>query len=155
MNELQAAMGLENLKIYRAEQEKRAIVKAFYDEHISQIKGIRLPQMPVGVTNAYQYYPIIIEDDYKLTRNELYDKFKEKNILTRKYFFPACHDYDCYKNTLNGRLTDLSVVDENKNILDSPKEYIIGSEEEMKAYIRGTFLAKGSINDPKTSRYHL
>lgn len=114
MNELQAAMGLENLKIYRAEQEKRAIVKAFYDEHISQIKGIRLPQMPVGVTNAYQYYPIIIEDDYKLTRNELYDKFKEKNILTRKYFFPACHDYDCYKNTLNGRLTDLSVVDDIK-----------------------------------------
>ena len=114
MNELQAAMGLENLKIYRAEQEKRAIVKVFYDEHISQIKGIRLPQMPVGVTNAYQYYPIIIEDDYKLTRNELYDKFKEKNILTRKYFFPACHDYDCYKNTLNGRLTDLSVVDDIK-----------------------------------------
>ena len=114
MNELQAAMGLENLKIYRAEQEKRAIVKVFYDEHISQIKGIRLPQMPVGVTNAYQYYPIIIEDDYKLTRNELYDKFKEKNILTRKYFFPACHDYDCYKNTINGRLTDLSVVDDIK-----------------------------------------
>ena len=52
-------------------------------------------------------------------------------------------------------LKDLSVIDENNKILDSPKEYIIGSEEEMKAYIRGTFLAKGSINDPKTSQYHL
>ena len=52
-------------------------------------------------------------------------------------------------------LEDLSVLDENKNILDSPKEYIIGSEEEMKAYIRGAFLAKGSVNDPKTSQYHL
>mgnify|MGYP003302759488 FL=1 len=39
--------------------------------------------------------------------------------------------------------------------MDAPKEYIIGSEEEMKAYIRGAFLAKGSVNDPKTSQYHL
>lgn len=52
-------------------------------------------------------------------------------------------------------LTDLSLIDENMNVIDSPKEYIIGSIEEMKAYLRGTFLAKGSINDPKTSQYHL
>ena len=49
-------------------------------------------------------------------------------------------------------LEDLSVLDEDKNVLDSPKEYIIGSEEEMKAYIRGAFLAKGCVNDPKTSQ---
>lgn len=52
-------------------------------------------------------------------------------------------------------LQDLSVNDSEGNFLDTPKEYIIGSEEEMKAYIRGVFLAKGSINDPQTSQYHL
>ena len=52
-------------------------------------------------------------------------------------------------------LHDLSVMDEDGKLLDSPKEYIVAEEEEMKAYIRGTFLAKGSINDPKTSQYHL
>ena len=104
MNELQAAWGLENLKLYKEEQKKRKNIKNFYDENISKIKGIRVPKMPQGVTNSYQYYPIIIEDEYPISRDELYDKFKEKNILTRKYFYPACTDYDCYKNDLSVKL---------------------------------------------------
>ena len=52
-------------------------------------------------------------------------------------------------------LYDLSVVDDNNEFVESPKEYILDSIEEKKAYLRGTFLAKGSINDPKTSQYHL
>jgi len=46
-------------------------------------------------------------------------------------------------------LSDLSVAD------DTPKEYLFGSNEEVKAYLRGTFLNRGSVNDPKTSQYHL
>lgn len=71
--------------------------------------------MPANATNSYQYYPIVIEDDYTLSRNEVYEKFKELNILTRKYFYPACHDYECYKNDLAVKLADLSVVDDLKN----------------------------------------
>ncbi len=115
MNEFQASMGLLNLKIYRQEQEKRAKVKAFYDEKLSTVKGIRIPKMPNNTTNSYQYYPIVIEDDYPISRNELYDKFKEKDILTRKYFYPACNDYECYKNDLSVKLADLSVVNDLKN----------------------------------------
>ena len=115
LNELQAAVGLENLKLYKAEQEKRSKVKAFYDENLSKIKGIRIPKMPENVTNSYQYYPIVIEDDYPISRNELYDKFKEINILTRKYFYPACTDYECYKNDLAVKLADLSVVNDLKH----------------------------------------
>ena len=51
-------------------------------------------------------------------------------------------------------LSDISLIDENNNFLEYPKDYIVDSVEEMKAYLRGTFLARGSINDPKTS-YHL
>lgn len=36
-----------------------------------------------------------------------------------------------------------------------PKEYIIDDTELERAYLRGLFLASGSINDPKKSRYHL
>lgn len=115
MNEIQASIGLLNLNLYKKEQEKRAKVKAFYDENLSKIKGIRIPKMPEGVTNSYQYYPIVIEDDYPLTRNELYEKFKKENIFTRKYFYPACHDYECYKNDLVVKLADLAVVDDLKN----------------------------------------
>ena len=115
MNEFQAAMGLENLKIYREEQQKRAKIKEFYDKNLSKIKGIRIPKMPDNTTNSYQYYPIVIEDDYPISRNELYNKFKEQNILTRKYFYPACNDYECYKNDLSVKLADLSVVNDLKN----------------------------------------
>ena len=59
------------------------------------------------------------------------------------------------KEKIDFILQDLSVYDSEGNFLDNPKEYIVDSEEEMKAYIRGAFLSKGSINDPKTSQYHL
>ena len=115
MNEVQAAIGLLNLKLFEKEQEKRAKVKEFYDKHLSLIKGIRIPKIANGVTNSYQYYPIIIEDDYPLTRDDAYTKFKEENIFTRKYFYPACHDYECYKNDLAVKLSDFSVVDNLKH----------------------------------------
>jgi DNA-binding protein WhiA len=50
---------------------------------------------------------------------------------------------------------DLSVLDNNGDILPEPADYIFGSEEEIRAYLRGTFLMCASINDPKKSRYHL
>lgn len=59
------------------------------------------------------------------------------------------------KDKVDFILEDLSVKDSNGNLLDAPKDYVVDAEEEMKAYIRGAFLAKGSINDPKTSQYHL
>ncbi len=52
-------------------------------------------------------------------------------------------------------LNDLSVIDINGNYIENPKDYIVDSFEDKKAYLRGTFLSKGSINDPKTSQYHL
>lgn len=38
---------------------------------------------------------------------------------------------------------------------DIPRDYIMDNEEEKASYLKGCFLAKGSINDPKSSRYHL
>lgn len=51
-------------------------------------------------------------------------------------------------------LEDLSILDNNK-YQSIPKEYIISDEEQIRAYLRGAFLVSGSVNDPKTSRYHL
>jgi len=52
-------------------------------------------------------------------------------------------------------LKDLSIIDENNKNLINPKDYIISDEEEKRAYLRGMFLSSGSVNDPKTARYHL
>lgn len=115
MNEFSAAMGLLNLHIYKEEQNKRKKIKEYYDRELSNIKGIRIPKMPDNVTNSYQYYPIIIEDDYPISRDELYDKFRKNNIFVRKYFYPACSDYECYKDDSSIIRTSLDVVNDLKN----------------------------------------
>ena len=117
MNEFQAAWGLLNLKQYRKEQERRKVIKEIYDnglKGVKGIKGIRIPQMPENTTNSYQYYPIVIEDEYGKTRDEIYDMFKAENIFTRKYFYPACHDYDCYKNDITVKIARLRTTDDMK-----------------------------------------
>ena len=52
-------------------------------------------------------------------------------------------------------LKDIGYIDNNGEILYSPPTYIVGANEEIRAYLRGVFLCTGSINDPKTSRYHM
>lgn len=52
-------------------------------------------------------------------------------------------------------LQDIGFIDKDKNILLTPPTYIVGANEEIRAYLRGVFLCCGSINDPKTSRYHM
>lgn len=115
MNEIQAAVGLLNLELYKEEQRKRAEIKAYYDEHISGIEGIYIPLMPENTTNSYQYYPIVIKDEYPLSRNELYDNFKTYNIMTRKYFYPLCSDYECYKSLKSSSKENLPVANDVKN----------------------------------------
>lgn len=52
-------------------------------------------------------------------------------------------------------LTDLAIINNNFELLDVPKDYLINDEEQIRAYLRGLFISCGSVNDPKTSRYHL
>ncbi|MDR3048303.1 MAG: DegT/DnrJ/EryC1/StrS family aminotransferase [Elusimicrobiota bacterium] len=115
MNEIQAIFGLLNLKSFKKEQNKRAKIKQLYDDALSKIKGIRIPKMPYYASHSYQYYPIIIEKQYPITRNELYDNFKKLNIFTRKYFYPLCSDYECYKNLPSSKKENLSIANDIKN----------------------------------------
>lgn len=59
------------------------------------------------------------------------------------------------KDKVDFILKDLNYYDDLGNYLEKPNEYIIDNIDEIKAYIRGVFLSQGSVNDPKTSRYHL
>ena len=52
-------------------------------------------------------------------------------------------------------LQDLAYLDNNDTYIETPPTYIVGANEELRAYLRGVFLCTGSINDPKTSRYHM
>ncbi len=50
-------------------------------------------------------------------------------------------------------LEALNIIHNGKNIL--PNEYYLTSDEEKISFLRGAFLATGSINNPSTSGYHL
>ena len=52
-------------------------------------------------------------------------------------------------------LNDLSLMNNEGFFINIPRIYIYEDEDAKRAYLRGLFLATGSVNDPKTSRYHL
>ena len=52
-------------------------------------------------------------------------------------------------------LKELGIIDDNNEYIETIPSYIVGANEEIRGYLRGVFLACGSINDPKTSRYHM
>lgn len=52
-------------------------------------------------------------------------------------------------------LKDVGYYDNDNKYLDNPPTYIVGANEEIRAYLRGVFQCTGSINNPKTSRYHM
>ena len=52
-------------------------------------------------------------------------------------------------------LKDIGYLDDNDNYLETPPSYIVGANEEIRSYLRGVFLCIGSVNDPKTSQYHM
>ncbi|MCV3763926.1 DNA-binding protein WhiA [Companilactobacillus farciminis] len=56
----------------------------------------------------------------------------------------------------NKILTDLDILDESGLSINTnvPLE-VINEDQRMRSYLRGAFLATGSVNNPETSRYHL
>ena len=52
-------------------------------------------------------------------------------------------------------LKALAYNDESNEFIKVPPTYIVGGNEEIRAYLRGVFFSSGSVNDPKTSRYHM
>ena len=115
MNEFQAAIGILNLKIFEKEKDKRKKVLEKYNQRLSKVQGIRIPKISSKCTNSYQYYPIIIEEDYKKNRDELHLEFKKNNINTRKYFYPLCSDYKCYKDLPSSKANNLPIANDLKN----------------------------------------
>ena len=98
MNEFAAIMGLCNLKRVEDVQKNREKNLGIYKNMIKDIKGIRLFEDNADVSKNYSYFPIIIEDEYQMTRDELYDFLKKENIFSRKYFYPLTSEQDCYKD---------------------------------------------------------
>jgi dTDP-4-amino-4,6-dideoxygalactose transaminase len=111
LNEIQAAVGLANLLHFEAERSARERVAATYRNRLANIRGIRCFALPVDVTNSMQYF--IIRVDPKLcavSRDELYEKLKEFNVLSRRYFYPLCSEHNCYRSLASSAPNSLPVA---------------------------------------------
>lgn len=98
MNEFCAIMGLCNLQYINAAMDKRANRYERYREGLAKVKGINLLGRNEAANNNYAYCPILVENDYKMTRDELYMELQRNHIFTRKYFYPLASDEACFKN---------------------------------------------------------
>ena len=74
--------------------------------------------------------------------------------IRRKYFSSGYSFILTVKKRVDEILQDISIM-KNEKYLNIPMEYIVSDDDLVRAYLRGVFLVTGSINDPKTSRYHL
>ena len=74
--------------------------------------------------------------------------------VRKKYFNNGLSYILTIKEKKDEILDDLSIVKDGE-YLNIPLEYIVSDDDLVRAYLRGVFLMTGSINDPKTSKYHL
>lgn len=98
MNEFCAIMGLCNLKRINNAISARKHVADHYSKHLKGMEGIIYFEGNGKGTKSYGYYPILITDQYKCDRNEVYNKLKRNGVYARKYFFPVTSDQACFKN---------------------------------------------------------
>ncbi len=97
MNEFCAIMGLCNLKNIDKVIENRKYCYEYYISQLKNIKGINFFTMNSNINWNYAYCPILVNDNYKMNRNELYEYLKENQIYSRKYFYPLTSDQNCFK----------------------------------------------------------
>nr|AXL04963.1 dTDP-4-amino-46-dideoxy-D-glucose transaminase [Aeromonas hydrophila] len=107
MSEINAAFGLVQLKhIDQAMTSRRAIDKR-YRAALADVKGITLYQHDSNANSNFSYFPILVEADYSLSRDELYNKLKENNILSRRYFYPLISNMPMYRGLSSAALVNL------------------------------------------------
>ncbi len=101
MNELQAAWGLLLLKELKANIEKRKYLSNIYKDLLKNVTGIRFIYIPDDVTYNYSYFPIIIEKEFPVSRDKVYEVLMEYNIFPRRYFFPLITEFPPYNKLLS------------------------------------------------------
>lgn len=98
VDEVRAAYGILNLRQVDAAIEARHQVAIKYRDALRNVDGITFMEDMEDVKHNYSYFPIFIDaDKYGMTRDELYFKMKEQNVLGRRYFYPLISEFSTYR----------------------------------------------------------
>ena len=111
MDEIRSAYGLLNLKQVDSAIERRKHVAEMYKAALKNVPGIRFLDDIEGVRHNYSYFPIFItENEYGMSRDALYAKLKENNILGRRYFYPLISNFPVYRGLESAQPKNLPVA---------------------------------------------
>ena len=111
MDELRSAWGLLNLKRVDDAIARRKRVAEMYKAALKDVVGIRYLEDIEGVRHNYSYFPIFItEKEYGMSRDALYAKLKENNILGRRYFYPLISNFPVYRGLDSAKPENLPIA---------------------------------------------
>lgn len=100
MNEFSAIMGLCNLKYVEEHIAERKCKVEYYIDKLKTENAIRCLDYQKNIKYSYGYFPILFipERCGQGMRDKVYEALKQKNIFSRKYFYPLTSDESCFKN---------------------------------------------------------
>lgn len=112
MSEINAAFGILQLEHVEKVINLREKVDSQYREGLKNVNGIRCLPQTASHRKNYSYFPILVEKDYPLNRDTLYNKLKEKGINGRRYFYPLISDFSMYRGLSSAVPSNLNVAKE-------------------------------------------
>ena len=108
VDEMRAAYGLLNLRQVDAAIAARQQVAIKYREVLRDVEGVTFFDDMPGVKHNYSYFPCFIDAKaFGMTRDELYFKMKEANVLGRRYFYPLISEFSTYRGLESADPTNL------------------------------------------------
>ncbi|RKQ40371.1 DegT/DnrJ/EryC1/StrS aminotransferase family protein, partial [Enterobacter sp. R1(2018)] len=110
MSEINAAFGLLQLKHIPEAISARKQIDAKYREQLSAVKGITIPILSKLSNSNHSYFPVIIEDDYPMSRDELYAHLKKHEVLSRRYFYPLISNMPMYRGISSASCDNLRIA---------------------------------------------
>jgi dTDP-4-amino-4,6-dideoxygalactose transaminase len=112
LNEIQAAMGLLLLDKVDEEIIRRKEITYLYRDLLRNVPGIRTGEDQDGVKHNYPYFVIRVDHkEYGLSRDELQKGLREYNVFSRRYFYPLCSHFRCYRDLYSARAGNLPVAE--------------------------------------------
>lgn len=98
MNEMQASLGLLQLKYIDNVIEKRKKVAEQYRKNLKGIKGLVFSEDLPQVRACYSSFPVLIDQElFGKTRDQVYEELKKHQIYGRRYFYPLISQFPTYK----------------------------------------------------------
>ncbi|MEO8296168.1 MAG: DegT/DnrJ/EryC1/StrS family aminotransferase [Burkholderiales bacterium] len=133
MSEVNAAFGMLQLKHIDHALARRAEIDHTYREMLGPVKGIRCVE-EVGQTRAnHAYFPILVQPDYPLSRDALYERLREHNIYARRYFYPLISEFPMYRGLPSSHRENLPVATKlSQQVLCLPIYPALTREDQMR-----------------------